>query len=174
MNFSFVAFTLSNRCLTNLGFCVEFLSCFWHEELKFQRKKCQLNIAHILWLLITTNPQYGYSAMVVPPCKWDPRNQTQQSLHSLSKLSYLHYNFLHRISTWLYLIAIKFNKLLQCLWASKLLVVMKSAMTTCMSETNPSIAISTNQGGPNCHVPIPAVNQLSGPSSVSLWLCCMF
>jgi len=66
------------------------------------------------------------------------------------------------------MIARKFNKLLQFLWGSKLLVVMKSAMTICVSETNLSIAISTNQGGANCHVPIPAVNQFSGPSSVSL------
>jgi hypothetical protein len=97
-----------------------------------------------------------------------PQNETQQSLHSWSKLNYLHYYSLHRFSTWLYLIARKFNKLLQFPWGSKLLVVMKSAMSTCMSETNPSIAISTNQGGANCHVPIPAVNRLSGPSSISL------
>jgi hypothetical protein len=97
-----------------------------------------------------------------------PHNQTQQSLLSWSKLSYLHYYILHRISTGPYLIARKFNKLLHFLWGSQLLVVMKLAMTTRMSETNPSIAISTNQGGANRRVPIPAVNELNGPSRVSL------
>jgi hypothetical protein len=36
-----------------------------------------------------------------------------------------------------------------------------------MSETNPSIAISTNQRGANCHVLVPAVNHFSDPFSVS-------
>lgn len=69
------------------------------------------------------------------------------------------------------LIGIKANKLLQFLGISELLVITKSAMSTCNQKQTCQLPYQPIKEVSLCLVTTPAVNRLSSPYFLSLWLC---